>query len=345
MKIVFSLKALDNGSSARGIGSYTRELVSALTTTFPEDKIIPTSNNYFSLGADLVHFPYFDPFFLTLPFTRKLPTIVTIHDLIPLKYPSHFPQGLRGTMKWRLQCLLVRMVDHIITDSLASKRDIIKIIGISDNKVTVVPLAPASDILVQSMLPKVKKEYDLPEKYLLYVGDINWNKNVVGLIDTFSKLSDHNLHLVLVGKAFVSSQDIPELKVIKRAIEKSGKSTLIHLLGYIPSHHLPAVYKLATLYCQPSFDEGFGLPILEAMRVGCPVACSNRGSLPEVGGEAVAYFDPAKEMFEVLEILMKSESKRAELSELGKGRAKEFSWINAAKLTHQVYEQVLLSIH
>jgi len=341
MKVVISLQPLTNHSVNRGIGSYTRELVSALSAGYPEDKIISTTTDYYSLNADLVHFPFFDPFFLTLPSGRKLPTVVTIHDLIPLKYPSHFPRGIRGGLKWRLQRRQVRQVDHIITDSLASKHDITKMIGIDDDKITVIPLAPAGNSLVMSMLSKVKNTYHLPEKFLLYVGDINWNKNVVGLINNFGKLPSRDTHLVLVGKSFQTTNNIPEIAAINRAIEKSGKAKLIHQLGYVPSHQLPAVYKLATLYCQPSFDEGFGLTILEAMRVGCPVASSNRGSLPEVGGEAVAYFNPDKDMLEVLTKLLKSASFREKLSQLGQGRVKEYTWQKTAKLTHQVYEQIL----
>ena len=331
---------MQTSSKNRGIGSYTRELINALAVLNKEDKIIPTSHDYFSLGADLVHFPFFDPFFLTLPLRRPLPTVVTIHDLIPLKYPSHFPRGLKGEIKWRLQKLKVKGVEQIVTDSQASKQDIVRILGVSKDKVTVIPLASASDPLEKSMIPKVKLAYSLPERFILYVGDINWNKNVVGLINNFSRLDSKSTHLVLVGKSFVGPV-VPELRAIKRAISKSQSKDRIHLIGYVPSHHLPAVYRLADIYCQPSLDEGFGLTLLEAMKVGCPVVSSDRGSLKEVGGPGALYFDPEKNMLAALNKALSSRALRAKLSALGTKRSKEFTWEKTATLTHKVYEKVL----
>lgn len=342
MKVVISLKKLHTASNTRGIGVYTRELVASLQKKFPKDKFIPTSHAVGDLGADLIHFPYFDPFFLTLNFSRNIKTVVTIHDLIPLRFPERFPSGIRGRLKWLVQKYLVSKVDMIITDSNASKQDIERIIGIDSKKIAVIPLGPnkAEKVPVR-MTKKIIESHHLPEKYLLYVGDINWNKNVTGLIEAFSKLKDDDLHLVLVGKVFTDKPNIKEYKEIVSAISQSGKADKILTLGYVPSHHLSVIYSHATLYVQPSWYEGFGLPILEAMKFGCPVASSSLGSLPEIGGDAVAYFDPGKNMVKVIESLLLDQQKLEQLKQAGLIQASKFNWDQTAILTHQIYEQVI----
>lgn len=344
MKILISQKKLHSASNTRGIGVYTRELVAALEKAYPKDKIFSTILPRKEGNADLIHYPYFDPFFLTLRVFFKVPTIVTIHDLIPLKYPTHFPVGIRGKIKWFIQRMKAKLVAHIITDSESSKKDIVNLIKVDPKKVTVIPLGPnQAERVPIRMANKIQARYKLPERYLLYIGDINWNKNLTGLINSFGEIKDKDLSLVIVGKVFSDKPNIPEYKQVEDAIRNSGKANKIILLGYVPSHHLSVIYSRATLYVQPSWYEGFGLPILEAMKFGCPVATSNRGSLPEIGGDAVAYFDPKTNMTEVIESLLRSPSKLADLSARGLEQSKKFTWATTAKLTHQVYENVLTS--
>ena len=329
-------------SATRGIGVYTRELVAALQKHRPKSKFIANSTSPDKVKAQLVHYPYFDPFFLSLKIFKKIPTIITIHDLIPLKFPKHFPVGIKGKIKWFIQRALAQRVDHILTDSECSKRDIVELIGVPASRVSVIPLGPNRSQAVQVRLTKkISQSYHLPDKYLLYVGDINWNKNVPGLIKAFAALKDPDLHLVLVGKVFADAPDIPEYHAVKQAIADSGRSDLIHTLGFVPSHHLSVIYSLATLYVQPSWYEGFGLPILEAMKFGCPVASSNLGSLPEIGGDAVAYFDPNTNMADMISSLLRSPQKLQDLAVAGRVQAANFTWSKTADLTYKVYEQVL----
>lgn len=345
MKVIINLKPLRDGSKTRGIGVYTRELIVALKKRYPKDKFIPTTSDYYNNDADLVHFPYFDPFFLTLPIKKALPTIVTIHDLTPLKFPQHFRPGLRGKLKLIIQKKSIKRVNHIITDSESSKNDIINILNIKNEKITVIPLAPSlpSRKISKSLEKKVKQIYKLPDKYLLYVGDINWNKNIPGLISEFSQVKDQSLNLVLVGKAFRSKSNVKERAEIKAAIANSKKSAIIKRIGYIPSHHLPAIYSQALMYVQPSFYEGFGLPILEAMQYGCPTLTSNQGSLKEVGGEAAVYFNPQKigQLSIAIHKLASSAPARKALSARGLKRAKEFTWKKTVQSTHEVYKKIL----
>lgn len=342
MKISICTHPLGNNSKTRGVGVYTRELIAALRKQYPRDQFIEKSTNPYSGTPDLVHYPFFDPFYLTLPWYYPQKTVITIHDLIPLKYKAHFKPGLRGSLKWLIQKYRARRADAILTDSQSSARDIQALLHVPASKVYVVPLAASGTRTATLVNRKVKKLYHLPDKYILYVGDVNWNKNVLGLIKAFNQLNDPNVHLVLVGKVFHDLPNIPEFNSIISAIQTSPKNTAIHTLGYIPSHHLGSIYQLASLYCQPSFDEGFGLPLLEAMQVGCPVVSSDRGSLKEVGGAAVVYFDPVNDdLTQKLTSILGSESTRQSLIESGYLQAKQFSWAKTATLTKVVYNKVL----
>ena len=189
MKVAISLAPLSSASQTRGVGVYTRELLRALQQNFPDSTFLAKDGNCYHDSVDLVHFPFFDPHFLTLPHRKPLPTIVTIHDLIPLKFASHFPPGLRGRLKYNLQKRSLRGVNHIITDSESSSRDIQEIMNVPESKITVVPLAPIIIRKTATLNSPIIKKYSLPPRYLLYVGDINWNKNVKGLINAFSQLN------------------------------------------------------------------------------------------------------------------------------------------------------------
>jgi len=342
MKVALAQPPTSSSSRTRGIGAYTRELMEALQKQFPEHEYQAVTGNPYRTGATIVHYPYFDPFFLTLPLHKPLPTVVTVHDAIPLKYPKHFPPGFKGNLKWGLQRLSAKGASMFITDSEASKRDIVDYFGVKNKQIQVIPLSSATPRTTTTISSKVKAEYHLPARYILYVGDINWNKNVAGLINAFGRLGKTRTHLVLVGKVFADKPDIPEYQVVMEALESSGAKDRIHILGYVPSHHLATIYRLASLYVQPSFDEGFGLTLLEAMKAGVPVLASSRGSLPEVGGEAVSYFDPVEDdLTKSLQTLLADKNLRDKLIEQGLARSKLFTWQQTAVLTQGVYDQVV----
>jgi len=343
MKVAISTTPLITGSKTRGIGVYTRELLGALHKTFPNDVFRPVTHNPYNQNVDLVHYPYFDLFDHTLPLVQKIPTIITIHDLIPLKFKEYFPVGIRGRINWYLQRLAARRARAIITDSYSSKQDIQRYLHVPASSIHIIPLAPVSNRANARLSTKLRQAYDIPDKYLLYVGDINGNKNIPGLIRALANMKNTDAHLVCVGKVFGDKPNIPEYEAIIAAIKEHNLGSRIHLLGYVPSHHLPVIYRLATIYVQPSWDEGFGLTILEAMKFKTPVVSSNRGSLPEVAGDAAIYFDPGSisEFARVLDVVWQDNTLQESLKLKGVERVKLFSWKKAAELTRQVYAAII----
>ena len=130
----------------RGTGFYIKNLKSALLKYFPENKyIFSTRGEKLPNNIDLVHYPYFEPFSLTLPLYSKYKTLVTVHDLTPLVFPQYFPIGVKGNLKWQIQRQSLKRVDTIITDSISSKSDILKFTGISSSRIHVVYLAAGEE--------------------------------------------------------------------------------------------------------------------------------------------------------------------------------------------------------
>ncbi len=331
------------GSGPRGVDVYATNLFNELASTHSRDKTFLSRDKEGTQSVDIVHYTFFDPFFLTLWGRKpKAKYVVTVHDLIPLRFEAHFPVGMRGRFKWLLQKRALSQASAIITDSECSKNDIAELVGISKDKIFVVPLAAGHTTVNEKMVKMVRSEYHLPEKYLLYVGDINWNKNIPGLIRAFGALNLPDIHLVLVGKAFESSKGTREYKEIEEVIASVGINN-IHMLGFVPSHHLPAIYRGSILYVQPSWYEGFGFPVLEAMEQETPVACARTGSLPEVAGDFAHYFDPSDEngMVTILKDLLKNKEKREKYIEEGRKWARTFSWEKVVEETHRVYEKIV----
>lgn len=347
MKIAIDVSPLSTGHKVRGVGFYLENLRKALLEYHPENEYI-----FFKRGenlpsdTDLVHFPYFDPFFLTLPFYKQLKTVVTVHDLTPLVFPEAFPRGIKGEIRWQMQKLSLRKTDAVITDSECSKADVVKIAGVKESKVKPVYLAAGEhfrDIKSETeKLTKVRRKFGLPEKFVLYVGDVTWNKNLPRLIDA-SRIA--NVPLVMVGKALASkdfdkenpwNKDLVEVQLMTEGQENIKK------LGFVESEELVAIYNLATVFVMPSLYEGFGLPVLEAMACGCPVITSKEGSLKEVADNAALIVDAYDEgdMAKGIQKVFNDIDLQKELTLKGFERAKKFSWKNTALETVKVYEQV-----
>lgn len=347
MRVLIDTSPLNSGHAIRGIGTYTRELVEHLEQL---DEVEIVRSTILGEGekakADITHYPFFDLFFNTLPMAFSRPTVVTIHDVIPLKFPEQYPPGVKGKIRFEKQKMALRTANGIITDSNASKQDIEKLLGISEDKIHVVYLAANPDLKAQkeAVIKRVKKTYDLPNKYVLYVGDINYNKNIPQLIKMVKYLSD-DIHLVCLGKNFVE-QDIPEWNWIETQLALSNVTDRVKFITNVltdSDDDLAAIYSGAQCYVQPSLYEGFGLPVLEAMQCRTPVVSTKVSSLVEVAGDHAVYTGPeAAELAKgVEEVLSWTKTKRAEKIRAAYKWSQIFSWKKTAKDTFSVYKNIL----
>lgn len=334
--------------NVRGVGFYMQRLRDALIKNFPDNQyqFLP---NLQKIPTDiaLLHIPYFDPFFLHLPKRKTLPTVVTIHDLTPIIFSSHFPRGVKGELKWQIQKHLVKQSDGIITDSESSKKDIVRLLNYPEEKTIVVYLA-ADEVfkrleVTNNKFQELQKKYNLPDKFILYVGDVTWNKNLPRLAKAIQK---NNIPLVTIGKALINKEydrnniwnhDLYEFQLLAQQTRN------IHNIGFVETEDLVQIYNIATALIMPSLYEGFGLPILEAMQSGCPVITSKKGSLPEIAREAALYIDAESvdSIAEGIEKLYNDTSLQHQLREKGLDQAKQFSWKKTAEETVSVYTKTL----
>jgi glycosyltransferase involved in cell wall biosynthesis len=304
--------------------------------------------------AVLHHMPTFDFFFHTLKPHRKKKTVVTIHDAIPLEFPRAYQPGIKGSLRLLKQRLALRAVHAVITDSHASKKSIHQRLGVALSRIFVVPLAanPAlknvSETQQKSHLVHVRdvRDQKIPTYYILYVGDINYNKNIPQLIKSLKNL-DTRIHLVCVGVHF-TPQPIPEWRSISQQITLSEVSDRVHfvtsVVGEGANDTLSALYSGAIAYVQPSLSEGFGLPVLEAMQCRVPVVSTHVASLVEVGGHHVEYArdTSAVELAAAVKRVLKwSVVKRAHRVRAAARWAAQFTWERTAELTVGVYQDVL----
>lgn len=343
-KIAIDITPTKNENQYRGVGIYTKKLVESLKKYDKANEYIFSTRGQKLPKVDLVHYPYFDLVFLTLPFIKPSKTIVTIHDVIPLIFPRYFPKGTRGWLKFQIQRFSLSNVDAVITDSEESKKDIKKLLGVPGEKIFVVYLASSELFrpLPDSVVAKIRSKYSLPEKFILYVGDVNYNKNLSRLLEATAKI---NCNLVLVGNAFMN-KNLFETSELLSKIRELGLKENVQFLGLVPNRDLSAIYNAAALYVQPSLYEGFGLPVLEAMGCGTPVACSDINVHREIANDAPAYFNP-KIIDEIAQVLIKSvslsDSDRRAKRKKGFEQTKKFSWGKTAKKTVEVYNKILSS--
>lgn len=353
MKIAFNVLPLKSAHKGRGIGYYTQHLLNALKQD-QTLKIQEFTNISEVKDADVIHYPWFDFFFHSLPLKRPISTVVTVHDVIPLKFSRHYPVGIKGRFNLFLQRSALKSCKVVITDSQASKNDITGYLKIPPQRVEVIYLAADSQfrILPDAKLLYIKRKYKLPDQFMLYVGDANWVKNLPFLIRGFNEILKTekfgNLNLCLVGEVFLKKVDTiehPELESLKQVnnlIKQYKLEDKIIKPGKIENEDLVTIFNLATLYIQPSIYEGFGLPILQSFASGLPVIAAKSGSLPEVGGNAAVYFDPYNlNQFKttVLEVLQ-NKSLREKLQKAGFAQVEKFSWRKVEDETKKIYKRV-----
>ncbi|OGM08587.1 hypothetical protein A2159_03045 [Candidatus Woesebacteria bacterium RBG_13_34_9] len=367
MKVALDKRALEGSHKLRGVGFYSKELALALINEAKKTKNIDINLVDFSKSNlkyfDIVHYLDFNPFFLTLPFKFPTRTVVTIHDLIPLIYPNHYIPGIRGKIKYFFQKLNIKKVNAIITVSETSKKDIVRFLGIPADKVCVIYLAPGTIFQPEKdtkKLREVARKYNLPIKFVLYLGDINYNKNIPNLIRACSIAK---YPLVIVGKHALEIEDklkAPEVMGVQDFIRKTSKKDhpeiehlkevleLIKLhnvmrLGYLSDEDLVSIFNLATCYCQPSYYEGFGLPMAQALACQTPVVASKTQALVEIFEGCAIFAEPGKpqDLAEKIKLVCENFSLRASLIKEGNNKMQKFDWNKVAKETIDVYMEVL----
>ncbi|MBN2002304.1 MAG: glycosyltransferase family 4 protein [Anaerolineae bacterium] len=273
-----------------------------------------------------------------LPYFPGIPTVLTVHDLIF----RHLPQHHKPLNRWYLNLTLplyCRRADHIITVSETTRHDLIKLYKVPLEKISVIYEAAAPRFKPQpaDVVEAMRKRYHLPDRYLLYVGTIEPRKNLTRLFYAWERLYASKLvpQLVIVGKAGWLDGDF------FAALEQSRFYKEIRFTDYVLDDDLPAIYAGATAFVFPSLYEGFGLPPLEAMACGTPVACSNASSLPEVVGNAALTFHPKNldSIVDVLRRIVNDEELQADYRERGFQQAAKFSWDRTARDTLDVYRR------
>lgn len=292
---------------------------------------ITSLNNIFMNKAidrwspDIVHKTYY--------FNEKKfdsPSVLTVHDMIHEIYSEQFSANDKTI---RLKREAVEQADHIISVSHSTKRDLINLFDVNESKITV----------IHHGVSKEATHFDLGKDYkstlppfMLYIGRREGYKNFRKLLEGYALTRASNEYNIIVfgGGKFTKEEQklITKLGITRKVAQMSGDDSLLREL-----------YSSAIAFIYPSLYEGFGMPILEAMANNCPVICSNTSSLPEVGGNAVIYFDPNEisSICETIDIIVSDDERRRKLVKLGKERLNSFSWDKCSIETIKVYKKII----
>lgn len=364
------------GPEQGGLGRYVEQLISHLETLDPGDEFViflrrhqweayqPTNPRFHPVLADvpwygwqeqfwlpkilsrerldLVHFPHWN-----VPLGYRRPFVVTVHDLILLRYPTRAAASTLGPLtywfKHRAFTLVLRHAGerarHVITDSDFTRRDIHQTLGVPLKKIAAIPLAPvllpdpAGNLELQ--VDRFREKYGLTKPYVLYVGVAYPHKNLLGLLRAwghFNAAGVKNYQLVLAGKKNYFYEEL-----LRHPLWKQSPN--IVYTGFVPDADLPLLYRGAALYVVPSLYEGSALPSLEAMSFGVPVVSSNRACLPEVLGNAALFADPTDPtaLASAIERGLNDAALRARLATTTAELLKQYSWGQTAKKTWEVY--------
>ncbi len=276
---------------------------------------------------------YHSPYYL-MPYWPGCPSVVTIHDLIPFRFPADYSARTRLIIAVAMR-LAAWTARQVITASQASGRDLVARLGLAPERLTVVPYAPDPIFQPQpaEAVAQVRLRYHLPPDYILYLGSNKPHKNLPRLVRAYAQAQPaaNPLPLVIAGHW---DERYPQAKQAAEALAANVK-----FIGPVEQHDVPALYSAARLFVFPSLYEGYGLPPQEAMACGTPVVCSNSPPLVEVVGKAALLFDPLDEadMASALARALGDEALRRELGRRGLEQARTFTWARTAEQSLAVY--------
>jgi glycosyltransferase involved in cell wall biosynthesis len=282
-----------------------------------------------SQDFDLFHPTYYDLYFLR--HLENKPYVLTVYDMIHEVFPDHF--GRKDSIQSRKK-MLADNAEQIIAISENTKKDIIHYLDIPEDRIQVIYLADSLSGRINADHPTVPCTMNVPEKYLLFVGNRSGYKNFSFLLEALAPVFKKNgkVHLICAGGgAFLKSE--------REMMRTMNLSTRVHPYP-ADDETLWFLYKHAYAFVFPSLYEGFGIPVLEAFSSGCPALLSDTSSLPEVGGDAAVYFDPADRdsLTDAIDRILSDEIFRDEMVLKGEKRSKLFSWEKTAEMTKTVYE-------
>jgi len=294
--------------------------------------------------ADLLWSPHYN---IPIVPVRARKRVVTIHDLNHLVFVKNLSLKQKFYAKFMLQ-KAVSVSDSVITDSHFTYDELIKYTKVKKQKLNIISLGVDTDLFAKvenrNVISKVRKRYSLPEKYILYVGNVKPHKNLTRLIEAFKIVlanGKDKVYLVIVGKkeGFLNRDTtlfslLEGDKILKRRV---------YFTGFVQQEDLPALYSMARVFVFPSLYEGFGLPPLEAMACGCPCIVSNSSSIPEVCGNAALYVDPqdTDDLVTKIKKVLNDENQCIELVEKGYRRIMHFNWEETAKKHIKLFQEVL----
>ncbi len=286
----------------------------------------------------LYHTQYILPLFVP----RRTKVVLHIHDVSFRAFPK--------LIGWRDRFFLSLFIPHalrrataIVTPSRFTKDELVRYYRSAPEKITVIPNALSEDFLVDenTTREKIREKYHLPERFILNVGTLQPRKNLPLLIRALARVRTRlpDVALVLTGNREGHHID-PD---ISRAITELGLSNAVHFAGYVEQRDLPGLVRAATLFAFPSWYEGFGIPLLEAMSQNVPIVCSDTPCLREVARDAALYFDPASiaSCEESLYTLLTDETRRGEKILRGKNRLMSYSWQKSAELLSRLYDALV----
>jgi glycosyltransferase involved in cell wall biosynthesis len=295
--------------------------------------------------ADIIHFFYNWSF----PFRKKVPSILTVHDVIPFTFRE--AMGLfRNTFLYkpgiRKAC---RLNDIIATVSDYSKRDIAEKVGVPVEKIKVVPNG------LREVNPKdpsleieLKNRFAINEKYVLNVGGIHERKNIVKLVHAFAGLVNHRGYsgkLLITGNVSGAPYQRKMKKICDASVRETSMENRIVFTGYVSEQELDSLFRMAGLLIYPSLYEGFGIPILEAMKMGLPVITSNISAMPEVAGGAAYLVDPnsIEDMTSAMSEVLQNRILREEMIEKGLELVHPYTWKNVSERYLELYQEIIES--